>query len=619
MRICALAVVAFLSLAAGAPAPQKIVFARVFPNAGQIGLFIADADGNNERPLVGLGEIDYDPVWSPDGRSIVFTSDRNGSADLYRVKPDGAGLERLTDNAAYDDQAAFSPDGKQLVFVTTRNGGTSDLWTLDLQSRQAKALTSGPGGDFRPAWSPDGKWIAFSSDRGSTMPMGHGRWEHIQLADIYLVHPDGTGLKRITEHGNFCGSPRFSADGRRLIAYCMEADDTLESRRPSPRPENEQDPRKTIDTRLVSIDVATGSQSDVPAGPGLKFNPSFLPADVVGFVRKDVPAGIFYTGGKAGPKGDVRSAAWSPDGARVAFHRRQTAPPTNWLKTYSRNPQYELTLTGIMPAYNAAGDKFVTTGRPAPGTVLGASLQVVATGSNKADVLYQEKARNVMAPSWTPAGDRILFGIGVYNLFFNGFNGLVLKAGDRTEGGAQIAMVNADGSGYHEVTSGVNNNGFPSMAPDGRRFVYRSFGPDGEGLRIMNLETKAVTKLTEGYDNFPLWSPRGDLIMFSRAAQGDYEIYTIKPDGTGTKRLTFSRGNDAHMAWSPDGESIIWASSRLGFKDEGTYTDAPQPYGELFVMRYDGTRVQQLTDNQWEDGTPAWQPASRSSSRTASR
>ena len=47
----------------------------------------------------------------------------------------------------------------------------------------------------------------------------------------------------------------------------------------------------------------------------------------------------------------------------------------------------------------------------------------------------------------------------------------------------------------------------------------------------------------------------------------------------------------------------------MGFKDEAIYTDAPQPYGELFVMRYDGTNVQQLTDNQWEDGTPAWQPS----------
>jgi Tol biopolymer transport system component len=611
MRTGILLLAAAFSVAAVAPQRSEIVFARVWPNAGQVGLFTADADGGNEHPLVGLGAIDYDPVWAPDASSIVFTSDREGSADLFRVKPDGTGLERLTDSPAYDDQAAFSPDGKQIVFVTTRNGGTADLWTMDLQTRRAKALTSGPGGDFRPSWSPDGKWIAFSSDRGSTMPMGRGRWEHLQLADIYLVHPDGTGLKRITTPGNFCGSPKFSADSHRLVAYCMDAEDTLEMRRPSPRPENDHDKRATLDTRLVSIDLATGAMSDIQAGPGAKFNPSFLPSDVVGYIRKDQPdAGIYYTGGKKGPTGDVRAAAWSPDGKRIAFHRRLAAPPTSWLKTFSRNPQFELTLTGILPSFNATGDKFVTIGRLGV-PPLGATLQIVNAGTNKADVIYQDKTRNVMAPSWTPSGDKILFGIGVYNLFFNGFNGLVLKSEDRIEGGAQIAMVNVDGTGFHEVTSGVNNNGFPSMAPDGKRFVYRSFGPDGEGLRIMNLETRAVTKLTEGYDNFPLWSPRGDLIVFSRVDKGDYEVYTIKPDGTGVKRLTFSRGNDAHMAWSPDGENIVWASSRMGFKDEGTYTDAPQPYGELFVMRYDGTNVRQLTDNQWEDGTPAWRPSPR--------
>jgi TolB protein len=203
----------------------------------------------------------------------------------------------------------------------------------------------------------------------------------------------------------------------------------------------------------------------------------------------------------------------------------------------------------------------------------------------------------------------------VFNAFFNGFNGLFLKQEDRAEGGAQIAMINADGSGFHELTTGPNNNSFPSMAPDGARFVYRSFGPEGDGLRIMNLETKKSMMLSAGYDNFPLWSPRGDLIMFSRMAEGNYEIYTIKPDGTGVKRLTNARGNDAHMGWSPDGEFIVFASTRMGFKDEAIYTDAPQPYGEIFVMRYDGTSVQQLTDNQWEDGTPAWQPTRRMLSR----
>jgi TolB protein len=131
------------------PAPEKIVFARVFPQPGQIGLFIAAADGSGERPLLTPGDLDYNAVWSPDAASIVFTSERNGSADLYRVKPDGTSLERLTDSPAYDDQATLSPDGTQLAFVSTRAAGTADLWTLDLQTRRATALTSGPGGDLR--------------------------------------------------------------------------------------------------------------------------------------------------------------------------------------------------------------------------------------------------------------------------------------------------------------------------------------------------------------------------------------------------------------------------------------------------------------------------------------
>ncbi len=597
--------------AVGAATPQKIVFARVFPNAGQIGLFVAGADGSDEHPLLAVRDVDYDPVWSPDGRSIVFTSDRAGSADLYRVALDGSGLERLTDNPAYDDQSAFSPDGAQLVFVSSRNGGIAHLWTMEMQTRRAKALTSGDGGDFRPSWSPDGKWIAFSSNRGSTLPFAHGRWEHLQIVDLYVMRPDGSGLKRITEHGNFCGSPKWSADSRHVIAYCMTAEQTLANRRAAPEPGN--------DTRLVSIDVATGTSSELPAGAGVKINPSPLPGNDIGYVRKDTAgsgAGLYYTSGKRGPKGDVRAASWSPDGSRVVFHKRLSAPPTTWRRTFSRNPDYDLTLTSILPSFNPAGDRFVTIGRPS-GTVgvVGAGVAVAASGAEKADIIYQDKARNVLAPQWSPTGDTIIFGIGVFNAFFNGFHGLFLKADDRAEGGAQIAVIHPDGSGFREVTTGPNNNGFPSMAPDGKRFVYRSFGPEGDGLRIMNLETKAVTTLTKGYDNFPLWSPRGDLIVFSRQADGDYEIYTIKPDGTGVKRLTFARGNDAHMAWSPDGEHIAFATTRMGFKDEMTYTDAPQPYGEIFVMRADGTNVEQLTDNQWEDGTPAWQPTGRLSSR----
>jgi TolB protein len=591
------------TLAAQQPPARKIAAVRVFGNAGQTELFISSSDGSDERALLASPDTDYDPVWAPDGSSIVFTSDRDGSAELYRVKPDGSGLERLTTNPAYDDQAAFSPDAKQLVFVTTRSGGHALLWTLDLATRRARPLTSGTGGDFRPSWSRDGKWIAFSSVRGNGFPFSHGRWERLQLADIYVIHPDGSGLKKITKSGDFCGSPKWMTDNRHLVAYCMTAEQTLANRRPNPDPGN--------DTRLVSIDATTGISSDLPAGPGAKINPSPLPENDIGYVRKDHAgpgSGIYYTSGKSGPRGDIRAASWSPDGKYVVFHKRLATQLAPIRKTFSSNANYELSLLGtILPAFSPTGVEFVANTRAGQNN-LGANLVVTNTATGSSKVIHEEKTRNVLAPQWSPSGDRIIFSVGEFPAFFDGFHKLFLKSGDRVESGAHVAIVNADGTGYRELTGGAQNSAFPSFAPDGKRFVFRTFEKDGYGLRIMNLETKAVTTLTTEYDNFPLWSPSGDLIMFSRLVDGAYEVYTIKPDGTSVKRLTSTHGNDAHMAWSPDGEHIVFASSRMGFKDEVTYTDAPQPYGELFVMRYDGTHVEQITDNQWEEGTPAWQP-----------
>jgi TolB protein len=594
-RILALSlcVLAFASSPNSCLAADRILFDRLGPTGAA--LFVSNADGSAERPLTQPGSLDYNPSWSTKGDWIVFTSERAGSADLFRIHPDGTGLERLTDDPAYDDQGAFSPDGARIVFVSTRAGGRANLWILNAASHKAIPLTSGDGGDFRPSWSPDGAWIAFSSDRDSNLPPAKGRWERLHLVDIYLIHPDGTGLKRISQHGGFCGSPKWTPDSRAVVTYCMSAQDTWTYRFGS----------QDGDNQLMKIKIEDGDTSPVSAGPGVKLLPAVLPSGEIGYVRCDkTTAGVFYGSGRPGPKGaDLRAPSWSPDGAQVVYSRYVSKHTPEPIKVWSRSTDFDLYTTTWLPAYDPSGEHLAVTKMSPDGATT--SLFIVDEGKPGRSILTQKNL--ILSPSWSPDGKQIVAGVGIFTAFLDEEAG-GKKPIDLINGGAQVGIVNADGSGFHLITSGNSNNAFASFGPDGKHIVYRTTGPDGDGLRIMNLDDHTITVLTNEWDNFPVWSPRGDLIAFIRREGADFHVYTIRPDGTGLKQLTNSHGNDAHLAWSPDGERLLFCSSRMGFKDEAVLIGAPQPYGEVFVMRYDGTHIEQLTDNQWEEGGPAWQP-----------
>ncbi|HEY1464115.1 MAG TPA: hypothetical protein VGF44_11920 [Terriglobales bacterium] len=581
---------AFAFTALSCSATDSILFARLAPPQAE--LFISNADGSMEQALTPPDSVDYNPSWSSKGDWIVFTSERAGPVDLFRVHPDGTGLERLTDNAAFNDQAAFSPDGGKIVFVTTRTAGFANLWVLDLATHSAASLTTGSGGDFRPAWSPDGKWIAFSSDRGSSLPLVKGRWERLQLVDIYLIRPDGSGLRRISDHGNFCGGPKWTSDSKNVIAYCMSAEETWKYRADVPQG----------DTRLVKINIATGKAMPMPADTGVKIFPSVLPSGEIAYVRRDKPQGVFYTNGKSGPTGsDLYSPSWSPDGSHVVYSRYKPLRGITALKRWSPNPNYQLFTTAMLPSYDPTGRSFAVTVPTSDQTM---AMFLVEDG--KPHPIFEPKSL-VLGPQWSPDGKQIVFGVGSFTSFLD-FAAGTEKPLDPIDGGAQVGMINRDGSGFHLITSGPNNNAFASFAPDGKRIVYRTKGPNGEGLRIMNLADGSITVLTNEYDNFPAWSPRGDSIAFVRKVADDFEVLTIRPDGKDVNQLTHTHGNDAHVSWSPDGERLAFSSSRMGFKDEALNTNAPQPNGDIFVMRYDGTQVEQLTDNQWEEGGATWQP-----------
>lgn len=423
-----------------------------------------------------------------------------------------------------------------------------------------------------------------------------------------IIRPNGAGLKRISEHGNFCGGPKWTRDSRSVVVYCMSAEDTFVSRISADG-----------STRLVKIDVANGKTTPVAAEPGIKISPAVLPSGEVAYVRCSNPArGVFYADGKADPDGHVYLPSWSPDGARVVYVRygHTSGSSSKLRELWSRNPEYKLYTTANLPSCDITGQHCAAT-QMSPDHK---SFSLYVIDEDKPARAIFQKEGLILGPQWSADARQVVFGTGKFTAFLDFTDGTDRPI-DPADGGAQVGIVNADGSGFHLVTSGPNNNAFASFAPDGRHIVYRTAGPAGDGLRILNLEDHSVTVLTNAYDNFPVWSPRGNLIAFIRKIDGKFKAFTIRPDGKGLRQLTPNTvpGDDAHLAWSPDSERLVFTSGRMGFKDEAPNTRQPQPYGEIFVMNYDGTHVEQLTDNQWEDGGPTWQPDPRTSTIAITR
>jgi Tol biopolymer transport system component len=572
-------------------AKERILLHRIGPS--QSTLFIAGADGSNERPLLSKSGLDYNASFSADGKWIIFTSERGGSADIYRVHLDGSGLERLTDDPAYDDQGALSPDGKQLAFVSSRGTGSADIWMLDLQTRKARNLTRAPA-NFRPSWSPDGKWIAFSSDRNTPVRRDLERFEQSHAVSIYLMRADGTDVRRITSASKFVGSPKWSPDGERIVFYEMDIQDTFYARRASPVVGS----GKLVDSQIVSVNLANQTRQEHTSGPGLKVSPQFLSGNRIGYVMKAGPrAGLVFTTGDQGAEGQMRNPSWSSDGKWVVYQKWSSESWRQNQPLFSIDPEFDLAQSDPFPAFSHNGKKLALTDNgKVPGSRM-SSISVMDADATNAKLIFRgEESTLALTPQWSPNDDWIAFGVGFYFL-------------PRSGRPARVMLMRPDGSQLHQLTKTEGNSGFPSWSPDGERVVFRFWSESQYGLRIINLHDGSLTTLTTGIDNFPAWSPKGDLIVFTRFSEDDYDIYTIRPDGTGLKRLTTSPGNDAHAIWSPDGKHILFSSARLGFKDEAPlYDEIPQPYGELFVMNADGSGQRPLTDNQWEDATPAWAP-----------
>jgi TolB protein len=148
------------------------------------------------------------------GGQLVYSCDSGPAVkgELYLLDLSSGKVRRLTSGGGLNWDGDWSPDGRRIVFQSTR-GGRYDLYVMDLETHSVQWLTGGAGFNDLPEWSPDGAWISFESSRdGISGPLG--AWG--MHRNIFMVRPDGSGLRRLTDGSAFNGSPAWSPAGDRL-------------------------------------------------------------------------------------------------------------------------------------------------------------------------------------------------------------------------------------------------------------------------------------------------------------------------------------------------------------------------------------------------------------------
>jgi Tol biopolymer transport system component len=116
-------------------------------------IYVMNADGSGRHKLTDNKATDGGPAWSPDGKRIAFTSNRDGKFQIYVMNADGSNVQRLTQSNANDTEPAWSPDGKRIVFSSDRDGNF-EIYVMDADGRNPVRLTNLPTFDFGPAWKP---------------------------------------------------------------------------------------------------------------------------------------------------------------------------------------------------------------------------------------------------------------------------------------------------------------------------------------------------------------------------------------------------------------------------------------------------------------------------------
>ncbi|PHU13285.1 hypothetical protein BC332_14490 [Capsicum chinense] len=594
-----------------------------------------------EHRLTDGASVNYNGRFVDEDETLVFVSERSGAPAVYlqrrSSKLDIQKLPVPVDSLFVD--RPFVTNGR-VYYISAHEvspkifNSSAGLYAADMndgnESTEIEIIRVTPYGcvDYSPAISQSGELIAVAS-------YGERSWdvrEFNELTTDVVVFTESEPDKRtvVCRHG---GWPSWSGDS--TIYFHRRADDGWWSIYRVDLPEDLFDLRAENPARVTPPGVhcftpaASHRSKEMIAMATRRPGKRYRHIEIF-----DVESQKFHPVTELlNPNIHHYNPFFSPEGKFLGYHRFRGEELSSGDATIPYlnpviSPEKELRmlrLNGSFASFSPSGD-FIAFNHDFNAN---SGLEIIKSDGSKKWTLF--RGRTAFGNSWSPAEPDVIFTsvgpvfdsvkatVQIARVTFNSSN---LTKNDCREIPAEIEILTKEETG---------NNAFPSCSPDGKHVVFRSGRSGHKNLYIVDavkgeLEGGEIRQLTEGpwIDTMPSWSPDGKLIAFSsnRHNPGNvdcFSIYVIHPNGTGLRRIHVAgpEGSDEvdkerlnHVSFSKDCEWLLFAGNLGGVTAEPvSLPNQYQPYGDLYLVKLDGSGLRRLTWNAYENGTPAWHPS----------
>jgi TolB protein len=200
----ALLIAGFMLVPSAASAVGRIVYVSTGGGADRE-VYVMNGDGSGQTPLTDNAATDKDTSWSPDGKRILFVSDRDGNDEIYTMAADGSDVRRLTFTTDEEYALDWSPDGRTITFSRNDPMGLAQVWLMNPDGSNQRVIPNGPGSTdaYGARFSPDGQSLAYADEIAGNL-------------DVWVMGSDGSNRRRLTEDVAVDYSPHWSADGKQI-------------------------------------------------------------------------------------------------------------------------------------------------------------------------------------------------------------------------------------------------------------------------------------------------------------------------------------------------------------------------------------------------------------------